>query len=176
MEIKVILWIIIGLFYLISRFRKKAAEQRRQQQPREMEPEAPDATKPMTFEELLREIEGSKKPPEPQPYGYEEPEQEPKSYEYEPVTGKKALEDVNYDYRNEDKIYETYERARQMAFERPSLEETVKLEDTVVRFKEFKPYESRKRSSLANDYVQELKNPTNFRKAFILSEILGRKF
>jgi hypothetical protein len=32
------------------------------------------------------------------------------------------------------------------------------------------------REAAVNEYVKELKNPTSFKKAFILSEILGRRF
>ncbi len=178
MELKVILWIIIGLFYLISRFRKKPAPpvpQRRDQDDAEANP---TDHKPMTFEELLKEIEGSKSAPQPTPY--EKPrkawETEVYDYEDEPVAEKKPLEDTNYDYRKQDNIYETYEKAKAEAFFRPSLEETTKLGDTIVRFKEFKPYESERKTSIAAEYVKELKNPSSFRKAFILSEILNRKF
>jgi hypothetical protein len=177
MELKVIIWIIIGLFYLISRFRKKPAPPTAQQGQREA---APDTTsqpnRPMTFEELLREIEGTKKAPEPVPQPKQSWESEAYDYEDEPVPEKKPLEDVNYDYRKEDNIYETYEKAKNEAFYRPSLEETSRLEDTIVRFKEFKPYDQEKKKSLATEYIQELKNPSSFRKAFILSEILNRKF
>jgi hypothetical protein len=176
MELKVILWIIIGLFYLFTRFRKKAAppaKQRSEQQETETAPHSP-----MTFEDLLREIEGSKKPPVPAPY--EEPkkawEQEAYDYEDEPVAEIKPLEDTNYDYRKHDEIYETYQKAKEAAFFRPSLEESTPLGDTIVRFKEFKPYETEKKVSLASEYVKELRNPSTFKKAFILSEILNRKF
>ena len=175
MELKVILWIIIGLFYLFTRFRKKAAPPA-QQQPEQGQPESAPHT-PMTFEELLREIEGSKKEPEPVPYV--EPKkswEETYDYEDEPVAEKKPLEDTNYDYRKHDEIYETYQKAKEAAFFRPSLEESTRLGDTIVRFKEFKPYENEKKVSLASEYIQELKNPSSFKKAFILSEILNRRF
>jgi len=178
-ELKVIIWIIIGLFYLFTRFNKKKAVPPAQPS-RDVQDanENPTDHKPMTFEELLREIEGSKRAPQPEPY--QEPkktwEAEVYDYEDEPVAEKKPLEDTNYDYRKQDNIYETYEKARQEAFLRPSLEDTAKLEDTIVRFKEFKPYESERKQRLAAEYVKELKNPSSFRKAFILSEILNRKF
>ncbi len=179
MELKVIIWIIIGLFYLITRFNKKKAVP--PPQPRhdpQHADENPTEHKPMTFEELLKEIEGSKRAVEPAPYGKPKETWETEAYDYEdePVAEKKPLEDTNYDYRKQDEIYETYEKAKNEAFFRPSLEETTKLGDTIVRFKEFEPYESERKPSIAAEYVKELRNPTSFRKAFILSEILNRKF
>ncbi|HWA35898.1 MAG TPA: hypothetical protein VG737_17265 [Cyclobacteriaceae bacterium] len=179
MELKVIIWIIIGLFYLITRFNKKKpvppVQQRRGQEEIDSNP---TDHKPMTFEELLIEIEGTKRSPEPATY--EEPKKAPVDevydYEDEPVAETKPLEDTNYDYRKHDEIYETYQKAKEAAFFRPSLEESTPLGDTIVRFKEFKPYETEKKTSLAAEYVNELKNPSNFKKAFILSEILNRRF
>jgi hypothetical protein len=179
MELKVIIWIIIGLFYLFTRFNKKkpASPAQPPRDPQDAH-ENPTDHKPLTFEELLREIEGSKRAPEPTPY--EEPkktwETEAYDYEEEPLAEKKPLEDTNYDYRKQDEIYETYQKAKEAAFFRPSLEETTSLGDTIVRFKEFKPYESHRKPGIASEYVKELKNPSSFRKAFILSEILNRKF
>ncbi len=178
MELKVILWIIIGLFYLITRFRKKTAPPAPPRRTHEQADANPTDHSPMTFEELLREIEGSKRPQTSVPYDEPKKTWEPEvlDYEDEPVVETKPLEDANYDYRKQDNIYETYEKAKQEAFLRPSLEDTTRLEDTIVRFKEFKPYETQRKASIASEYVGELRNPTNFRKAFILSEILNRKF
>lgn len=184
-DIKIIIWIIIGLVYLFSR-RKKKPVRTEPSRPVEADQEydAP-APKPVTFEELLREIQGMKKPapaprPIPPPTSYEQPTGkkawEPYPYDVEGAPERKQLEDTNYDYRNEDKIYEVYENATKQAFVRPSLEETLKLEDTVVRFDQFKEYETAGKRSFLDEYVKELKNPKGFKKAFIMSEILQRRF
>jgi len=177
MELKVLIWIIIGVVYLIARLRKKQAPPppRRQQQP---DPEASTSERPQTFEELLREIEGMKQPkPEP------EPEPEPFYPAPKPIFEKdrepeaaRPVENTYYDYRDHDKIYEVYEEARKQAFLRPSLEESVKLSDTIVRFDSFKGYKFDQTPTQASDILQELRDPKSFRKAFILSEILKRKF
>ena len=52
----------------------------------------------------------------------------------------------------------------------------MKLEDTIVRFQAAKPYERAARRGQAEEFRNELMNPQSFRKAFILSEILNRKF
>ncbi len=173
-EVKIIFWIIIGLVYLFSRRKKSQAPLPPAKKSGEQEAEY-DAPAPATFEELLREIQGMKKP---EPVAPAKPSVRPE-YEIEPyyaVPERKQIEDVNYDYRNQDKIYEVYENATRQAFARPSLEETMKLEDTIVRFKQFKGYENEVKPSVLSEYIKELKDPKGFRKAFIMSEILNRRF
>jgi len=166
MSLKVILWIIIGIIYLISRARKKPQTQTpRQDPPREQE----TFDKPLTFDELLKEIQAAKQPktqPVPSNPDYVDYDDE--------VEEAKPFERV--DYRKEDKIYETYEKAKEEAFHRPSMEETLKLENSIVRFGQFKSYVQDDKPSLAAVYAKDLKEPENFRKAFILSEILNRRF
>jgi hypothetical protein len=83
---------------------------------------------------------------------------------------------VNYDYRQHDKVYETYEEAKRQAFNRPSLEETMRVEDTVVKFGKFKAFEQATERDLMAEYLKEFQDPEGFRKAFVMSEILQRKF
>jgi hypothetical protein len=172
-ELKIIIWIVLGIIYLVSRARKKK-ETEAPQVPSE---EPYTENKPVTFEDLLREIQQAKTPkPTPQPVF--EPVQEYKTVDYDDDLQEeiKPLENTNYDYRQHDTIYETYEKARQEAFLRPSMEETLKLENSVVRFGQFKGYEQETKPTLASVYAKELRDPTNFRKAFIMSEILNRRF
>lgn len=184
-ELKILFWIIIGLVYLFSRRKKKpeppASPGRRVET--EVEYDTPSPNKPLTFEELLREIQGGKKPeqapptlPSPHSYKKREWEKEPIDYDVDLAEERKDLEDTNYDYRKHDEIYEVYDNATKQAFNRPSLEETMKLGDTIVRFKPSKAYETMSKPHLAEDLLKELKDPKSFRKAFILSEILNRRF
>jgi hypothetical protein len=167
MSIKVILWIIIGIIYLISRARKKPQDQAPASRPRPAEAETFD--KPLTFDELLKEIQAAKQPKV-------EPTPEPEFVDYDDDVEEDAKPFERVDYRKEDKIYETYEKAKEEAFHRPSMEETVKLENTIVKFGQFKSYVQDDRPSLASVYAKDLREPENFRKAFILSEILTRRF
>lgn len=168
-EFKIIFWIIVGLIYLFSRGRKKNAPPPRRVQRPDSEPPAPEKT--LTFDELLREIESMKQPkPAPQP------EPAVLDYEEEPVRDEQPVEDTKYDYRQQDRIYEVYEKAKAEAFERPSLEETVKLKDTIVRFSQFRGYEKAPRPKTKDEYLAILRDKDNFRKAFVVSEILKRKF
>ena len=52
----------------------------------------------------------------------------------------------------------------------------MKVEDTVVRFGQFKPYEKKKAATPALDILNELRHPQGAKKAVILSEILTRRF
>lgn len=168
MSIKVIFWIVVGIIYLISRVRKKPEAQMPKSGPRPSESETFD--KPLTFDELLKEIQAAKEPkaqPVPSKSEYVD-------YDEEIEEDAKPFERV--DYRKEDKIYETYEKAKEEAFHRPTMEETMKLENTVVRFGQFKSYVQDDKPSLAAAYAKDLKEPENVRKAFILSEILNRRF
>jgi hypothetical protein len=174
-DIKIILWIVIGLIYLFSR-RKKAEKPPVRQPSRSDEQPAEEAMPiPKSFEELLREIEGSKIPA-PAPRMERRLEPEPEVVDYDDNLGEERQEEPKRDYQKEDRIYQVYEEAKSQAFERPSLEETIKLEDTIVRFKQFKGYEKEVQKNEAHEFLQELRNPQGFRKAFVLSEILKRKF
>jgi len=177
-DIQIWLYIIIGVVYFISRLKKKP-----EQQPKErpdFEPEKPvrnfeipsarpTATpqKVLTFEELLREItEKTNEKPQPAYADYDDAIGEEE----------KDLEDVNYDYRKQDKIYEVYEEAKKQAFHRPSLEETMKVGDTDVRFGKFKVFEEETKRDLMAEYLADFKDPEGFKKAVVMSEILKRKF
>lgn len=174
-DFKVILWIIIGLIYLFARRKKEEPAPRRQRPVEDAEPVEPQEPAPKTFEELLREIEGMKQPqPPPRPV-----ERQPEVVDYDENIGEEErdLEDVTPSYRRDDEqIYQVYEQAKAQAFSRPSLEETVKLEDTIVRFKQFKGYEKEGRSNALHEYLQDLRDPKGLKKAFVLSEVLRPKF
>lgn len=181
-EVKIIFWIILGLIYLFARRKKAEPPQRRSRPVEEQQEEAPQQHVPKTFEELLREIQQMKEParePAPAPV-YErtpKPEPEPEVIDYEDNIEEEPKDLVEpYEHRKHDKVYQAYEEAKAQAFYRPSLEETVKLEDTIVRFKQFKGYEKEERRNAAHEILREFQDPKGFRKAFIMSEILRRKF
>jgi hypothetical protein len=88
----------------------------------------------------------------------------------------KDLETIRSDYRRDDAIYDVYEKAKREAFSRPSLEETAKLGDTIVRFDQFKGYQKTEQKSLVSQYLNDFQDKEGFKKAFIMSEILKRRF
>ena len=169
-DLKVILWIIVGVIYLLARRKKSKPEAPTPRARPEVEEAEQPRQAPKTFEDLLREIEGMKQP---------KAARQPEVVDYDDNLGSEEqdLEDLTPSYeRNDEKIYQIYEDAKAQAFHRPSLEDTAKLEDTIVRFKQFKGYEQEKERNILKEYVMELKNPQSFKKAFILSEVLRPKF
>jgi hypothetical protein len=179
---KIWIYVIIGVIYLLSRLRKKEPEppQREDAQPsRDFEPthsyqpkSIQPKAKPLTFEELLKEITQEKQPV-PQPVS-----RQPESVDYDDNLGEEEqdLEDLDTDYRKKSNVFQTYEQAKSDAFNRPSLEETMKIEDTVVKFSKFKVFEEEKRRDLLEEYTRDLQDPEGFKKAVVLSEILNRRF
>src|SRR5271154_847421 len=107
-ELKIIIWIVLGIIYLISRARKKRTPDMPSSAPDEQVPD----DKPVTFEELLREIQAAKGPkPQPQPVLRPAPDLKTVDYDDDLKEEEQPIEDTNYNYRNQDTIYETYERA-----------------------------------------------------------------
>jgi hypothetical protein len=191
MDIQFWIWLIIIVITLIAR---ASRQKRPQPPPREdyQEKEKP-SSRPLTFEELLKEIQAAKeqrqqapqeparqiRPAEPmRPYAEAEPEPTVyKEVDYDDNVGEEEqdLETITEE-RDDRQSTDVYERAKREAFSRPSLEETLKLEDTIVRFGQFKGYETQTQKAPMADFLAEIKDPEGFRKAFIMSEILTRKF
>ena len=173
------LYVIIGIIYLVSRLRKKQAEQPSEPSQPKREDEVPE--RPMTFEELLREITEGKTEKKPEPVVpsrkpvYEQRREE-RTQEVIPETEIDDLEEVDYDYKKQDTIYEKYEEAKKQAFQRASLEETMKLSQTEMKFGKFKEFEISNDRDLVSAYLSDFKDPEGLKKAIVMSEILKRKF
>jgi len=161
------LYVIIGVVYFISRMRKKQKDLGKGSQIEGPPPTKNTVPKALSFEDLLREItQGKSQPAADTVVDYDD------NLEDE----EQDLEDVEYDYRKEDKVFETYENAKQQAFLRPSLEETIKLSDTAVGFGKFKEFDGAKGRNLAAEYLKDFRNPASLKKAVVLAEILKTKF
>jgi hypothetical protein len=173
------IYIIVAIVFAILRQMKKS--QAAGEAPRPKQERDQTEGRPMTFEELLREIQASKNPsPPPSPITVTS------KTEYKPV--KPSFVDYDDDIKNEEENLETtyktndsrsfemYEKAKLEAFKRPSLEETLKLEDTVMKYGHFKGYDETSKSNVAAEVLENFKDPEGFKKAFIMSEILKRKF
>jgi hypothetical protein len=134
-------------------------------------------SKPITFEDLLKEIEASKKP---QQTIFQEQKPKPVAantdHDGELLEEAQGLEQIDYKKRDEDATFDVYEKAKQAAFNRPSLEETMKVGDTEVKFGQFKGYQQEQALNPLQLLVKDLKDPEGFRKAFVMSEILSRKY
>ena len=127
--------------------------------------------KPLTFEELLREITEAKQPPKPvlQPA----PQRRYESFDDDLHDEAQSLEEVG---RNDDEVFKKYEEAKSQVFQRSSLEDTLRLQDTVMDFGKFKEFEVRRSRKLSDDYLKIFRNPEGLRQAVVISEILKRKF
>jgi len=180
MDIQFWVWLIVIVITLIARSSKKKTGSFN---PEQNQPPAPSSedSKPVTFEDLLREIQAAKKPKpktapmvsSPKPKSTREVEVVDYD-DYLPEEAK-SLENTKQFY-SDDKIYETYEAAKKAAFTRASLEETMKVEDTEVKFNKFNEFKKTAEPRLASEYASELRNPRSFKRALILSEILSKRF
>jgi hypothetical protein len=183
MDIQFWIYLIIGIIYLVSRALKKTENPLPPDKPGQKpdrqinyDPTPPmDKPKPLTFEELLREITEAKAPPKPVYQPRPEVKQEFVDYDDQIGEEEQDLEDVDYN-KGKARSYAVYEDAKRMAFERPSLEETMKVSDTEMSFGKFKEFDQVKKKNQLEIYLKELQDPQGLKKAVIMSEILKRKF
>jgi len=166
MDIQFWIWLaIIAISFLARAFKKKPEDGK--------SAETREPLGPVSFEELLKEIQASKA---------SKPDTKPVSI---PVETPDFREIISQEQRSMEKprpLYvpsertnEVYEKAKMEAFTRPSLEETLKLSDTVVRYDKFKGYQTQEQSVPIN-FIDDLHNQTGLKKAFVLNEVLMRKF
>jgi hypothetical protein len=168
------IWLIIIVVTFLARAKKKKPQDEPTSYGGQTIDRNPEPTqKPISFEDLLREIQATKAP---QPKPVPQKTIEYTDYDDDLEEEVKEVERVDYKKRDQDQTFDTYEKAKLAAFNRPSLEETMKVEDTVVKFGQFKGYQQDTEVNVLAEYVKELQNPTSFKKAFILSEVLNRRF
>lgn len=185
MDLQFWIWLIAIVAMFVARaMRKPPQGPPAPDQPRSADDDSPPDNKPITFEELLREIQQAKTPPKPAPRA---PQMQTRP-SYKPAAPPKSYEvDYDDDIEEEEKDLETipasddrstavYENAKREAFQRKSLEETLKLSDTDTKFSHFKGYDEVPQKNVAKDILKEFADPEGFKKAFIMSEILKRKF
>jgi hypothetical protein len=182
MEVQHWIYIIIGLIYFLSKFLKKSEQppvetpdpMRRRATGSGPAPVESERPKPLTFEELLREITEGKQPPKPvfQPAPYRKYETFDENLEDEA----RSLENVTENDRDDAAILKSYERANSQVPLRSSLEETLSLKDTVMDFGKFKVFEEQKKRNLAIEYFKIFRNREGIKQAVVMSEILKRKF
>jgi hypothetical protein len=182
MDFQFWLYVIIAVIYVLSRaLKKKETPDATERQPakpvRPGHSNIPTTEKPrqLTFEELLKEITEAKQPPVvPRPVPtFSVPSQR------EVVDYDDDLEDEEQDLETiqEDRIETNeYEQSRRQAFARASLEETMNVRDTDMRFGKFKEFETEKQNNLLEEYTKDLQSPEGLKKAFVLTEIFNRKF
>lgn len=185
-DFQVWFYIILGIIYVVARFMKKT-----EQPPKDLAPKRPEkpvqpyeqpASKPapgpkvLTFEELLKEIT-ERKTVESKPVTVSPaPRTDYVDYDDDLSEEEEDLEDEEYDYRKRDQVYSVYEEAKRQAFERPSLEETMKVGETVESYGKFKAFQEAPQRNLMEEYLGNLHDPDGWKKAVVMSEVLNRKF
>lgn len=183
MDEKIIFYIILGIVYFIFNALKK---KKPENEPGPDHPQSRPQTnkpQPVSFEDLLREITEGKQPekfPESpvnqQKTEYRQPLPKPQpayvDYDDDLEEEEKSLEKTSFDDERSNKAYE---EAKKLAFYRPSLEETMKLDQVNTTFGRFKEFEKKPDSGILYEYVKDLRDPKGFKKALILSEVLNRK-
>jgi hypothetical protein len=166
-NLQVWIYIILGIVYLIGRSKKKAPQPSGRPSQPQQEANGP---KPLTFEELLREITEAKEPLPP----VVKPVQEFEDYEDELVEEVEPQR-PDYDYRKQE-TYQAFEQSKYEAFNRLSYEETMKVEDTKVEFGKFREFEEEKAPSAAAQIAADFADLDKVKRAFIMSEIFNRRY
>lgn len=176
------IYIIIALIYVIGRAMKKGQQPPAADRSEEGEMEETRSgerpARPLTFEELLREITEGKATTQ-RPVTRPQPKPQPAFVDYDDdlKDEEEDLEDVDYDYTSRDSVYDVYEKAKADAFSaKPSLEETLMNEKKDIEYGRFKEFSVGRKSTLLDEYVAELRRPSGFKKAIVMSEILNRRF
>lgn len=180
MDEKILIYVIIGIIYfLFNRLKKKAPEDEQEGERPSESPADYNKPKPVSFEDLLREITEGKQPKAVQPVreqkaAYTPPKPQPAYVDYddEIEEEEKSLEKVAFD---QERTNEIYENAKKQAFARPSLEESLKLADVNTSFGKFKEFEVKSERNILSEYTKDLRDPKGFKRALILSEVLNRK-
>lgn len=163
-DYKVLLYIIFGVIYLISRVMKSRKKQQAQQSQQEHSEDSSEAPKKeISFEDLLKEFTqgGQQEKTVPQ---YEEPiEEEPTRYE-EPV-----VEETTW-VGSDEEATSVYERSIRDA-------ETVDMMEQGHdhHLQRFAVYEEDEKDTFLADLSDELQEEDGLKKAIIYKEILDRK-
>jgi hypothetical protein len=180
MDLQFWLYVIVGVIYLLSRVLKNKApnapENTEKPAPRSYgEPQA-ERPRQLTFEELLKEITEAKQSQRP----VVQPQTVAEVVDYDEDLGEEEQDlEVNEPEITKKEVsrsYEVYEEAKRQAFSKPSLEETINVRDTVMKYEKFKVFDHDKENNLLREYTKQLQDPEGLKKAVVLSEILNRRF
>jgi len=177
------IYIIIGVIYFLSRLLKKPEQTpgetpdshpTEKRVPRPGGQSSGEQPRPLTFEELLREITEAKQTEKRRPEREVVPQYE--SYEKDPGAEARSLEEVDFNEADRSVKWKPYEEVPAASAQRRSLEETMRLEDTVVDFRKFDVFENKDQKRQLDDYIRLMRNPVTLKQAVVLSEILKTKF
>lgn len=172
MEPKLIFWIIGLILYFWIRSKKSSIPGNPETNSKLPPPSS--QPKPVSFEDLLREIERSKFPRQEEP---RRQQQYPEEFEEENIPAEEIISETekpSWDYKTE--ISEELATSEVHTTTRTSLEETMQRGTVDTRAPKFKEYETVEENVFAKKIQNDFKDPDQLRKAFIMGEILNRKW
>lgn len=167
---EVLIYIIFGVIYLLSRALKKKKKTIPKQSQRE-EGEVETQEQPVTFEDLLKELTGvqtAKPKPQPQPKRQERFDRSDPN-EYEDYRSRRPVVD-------DSKSKEVFEQATRKAKGIKSIDELVDLEDGIEASGRFTEFKIEQKYTKGDEIREMFKNKQEAQKAIILAEILNRKY
>lgn len=190
-DYRILFYLVVGGIWVLSRMLKK-----KQEPPQPGQTGLPDVParpgKGLTFEELLREISTQKEevPSKPTSTFKEWAEVDSKDEfkdlevtdkdeedDLEAETLKRKPAPVVFDANYKDNTVLAYDRGKLEAFNRKSLEEIMsETKPTEITYGRFREFEKEVEDNTLQTYMKELKDPDGFKKAVVLSEVLGRRF
>jgi hypothetical protein len=179
MDEKVLFYIILGIVYFIFSRLKKKPNQEAEYEDNDAPESGAGKPKPVSFEDLLREITEGKhqqgrsqaRPIEPQ-VSEGAKKSSPAYTDYDDET-EDEVEVIERQQQEQERVSQVYEQAKKQAFLRPSLEETLQFKEIEVNAGRFKSFD--KKEKITNSYLKDFKDRNGFKRAFIASEILNRK-
>lgn len=173
-DIQVLLYIIIGVFYFISKFmKKKPVPEKPVQRPAQGASDTNAPQRPLTFEELLKEFT------QPQPTQQEvviEEREEEVFIDTRDEGRKNAEPAYKPDYTFSDaESKRNFEQSQRLAAAAKRIEEEGIEQD--LTFKPYKmPSRTEQKNEVAADIMEMLRDADGAKKAVILSEIFNRKY
>lgn len=171
-DIQVLLYIVIGIFYFISKAMKKKPTPPPPVKRREANDTGGAPQRPMTFEELLKEF--TQVPEEEVPAKPEVVVAAP-SYEAPVVRNYEEAYVPKYNFADDD-AKRIYEESQRMAATTQRLA-NAKVEEDALRFKEYqRKTKTEQENPIAASIRQMLQDPNEAKKAVVLAEILNRKY
>ena len=166
MDETIIIWIIIAVIGLVSRLLKGNKQQPEQGPYQEERPQR----RPVSFEDILRELSGEEAVAEKEEY--KPVPEKPRSRELVEEAERKS--ERNYE-QWDDEVKTSYERSVSAAKNLKTIDQLVDYEQPREKILKEEPVTIKKASGAAK-IARMLKNKNDARKAIILSEIIQNKY
>lgn len=166
MEDSIIYWIVLGAIYLVSRLLKG----KKQPQQGPYQEEEGQRRRPVSFEDILRELSGEEAVAEKEEY--KPVPEKPRSREIVEEAESKASQNLE---QWDDEIKTNYERSVSAAKDLKTIDQLVDYNQPREKILKEEQVVTQKASGAAK-IARMLKNKNDARKAIILSEIIQNKY